>query len=344
MPPTRYTAPMIDSRKLDVAVAVTAIALLAAATACTSDDDGAVAATTDTNATTATSDTSDSTLDTSSSDGGGDTHASGEGADLSTGGGPPVSGELVVLTYNIAGLPQGLSGSDPERNIPQISPLLNAYELALAQEDFWYHDVLLTDVEHPNISEPSPADPAKMGIGDGLNRFSQTPFGDLERQQWYACHGMLDCSSDCLGRKGWSFARHTLADGVEVDVYNLHMEAGGCPEDIEIRTQATMNLAAAIAERSEGRALVVAGDFNLRATDPEDVTPLENIVNGAGLTDVCDALDCGDERIDHIMIRNGASVTLDPLMWWIPEEFVDARTGEPLSDHLPVAARLSWTG
>ncbi|MBL4685191.1 MAG: hypothetical protein JKY37_11420 [Nannocystaceae bacterium] len=336
---------MIDSSKLDVVVA--AIVLLAATTACSSSDDGAAADTdaTDTSATdTNATDTSATTPDISSSDAGEDTGSSGEAADSSTDGGPPVSGELLVLSYNIAGLPQGISSSDPERYIPQISPLLNAYELVLAQEDFWYHDVLLTDIEHPNLSDPSPANPAEMGIGDGLNRFSQTPFGELERQQWYACHGMLDCASDCLGRKGWSFARHTLADGVEVDVYNLHMEAGGCPEDIEIRTQATLNLAAAIAERSDGRALVVAGDFNLRATDPEDVTPLENIINGAGLTDVCDALDCGDERIDHIMVRSGTSVTLDPLMWWVPEEFVDARTGDPLSDHLPVAARLSWSG
>ncbi|MEM6995565.1 MAG: hypothetical protein AAF721_33955 [Myxococcota bacterium] len=262
----------------------------------------------------------------------------------STDGGPTMSGELTVLTYNVAGLPQGISSSDPENNIPQISPLLNAFPLVLAQEDFWYHALLTADLEHEFVSDPFPPDPAKMGMGDGLNRFSETPFTEVERQQWYDCNGQLDCSSDCLARKGWSFARHTLADGVEVDVYNLHMEAGGCPEDIEIRTQSTLNLAAAIAERSDGRALVVAGDFNLRATDPEDVEPLANIIEGAGLTDVCDALACGDQRIDHIMIRSGTSVTLEAMTWWIPEEFVDARTGEELSDHLPVAAQLSWTG
>ena len=34
------------------------------------------------------------------------------------------SGTFDSLTYNVAGLPQGISGSDPENNIPQISPLL----------------------------------------------------------------------------------------------------------------------------------------------------------------------------------------------------------------------------
>ena len=265
-------------------------------------------------------------------------------ADDTTESGPPQTGELTILTYNVAGLPQGISSSNPEQNIPQISPLLDAFPIVLVQEDFWYHAELIADVGHPHQSDPFPEDPMRMGIGDGLNRFSETPFELHERQQWFDCHGQLDCSSDCLARKGWSFARHTLADGVEVDVYNLHMEAGGCPEDIEIRLQATLDLADAIAERSDGRAVVVAGDFNLRATDPEDVMPLANIIEGAVLTDVCDALDCGDERIDKVLVRDGESVALVPEQWWIPEEFVDARSGEPLSDHLPVAATLSWTG
>ena len=41
----------------------------------------------------------------------------------------PAQGEFVALTYNIAGLPDVISGSNPEVNIPLISPLLNAYDL-----------------------------------------------------------------------------------------------------------------------------------------------------------------------------------------------------------------------
>lgn len=255
--------------------------------------------------------------------------------------GPP--GELSVLTYNVAGLPEGISGSNPETNIPQISPLLNDFDLVLVQEDFWYHTELVAEVMHPHQSAPWSQMPALEDIGDGLNRFSDFEFGELERVAWYDCHGQVDCASDCLATKGWSFARHTLADGVEIDVYNLHMEAGGCPEDIEIRTQAADDLAEAIMTRSEGRALIVAGDFNLRATDPEDVEPLQRIVEGANLTDACDALDCGDQRIDHIMVRDGTDLRIEVLSWSTPEQFVEARTGEPLSDHLPVAATLRYT-
>lgn len=260
--------------------------------------------------------------------------------DVGSGGG---DGEFSVLTYNVAGLPEGFSSSNPEQNIPQISPLLNAFDMVLAQEDFWYHDELSADVTLPYASEPYSEMPTLADIGDGLNRFGVHPFTDHERVPWYACNGSTDCASDCLATKGWSFARTEIAPGVEIDVYNLHMEAGGCPEDIEIRLNSAQDLAEAIATRSADRALIVAGDFNLRATDPEDVEPLALIIDGAGLTDACAAVDCGDERIDKIMVRNGSFLEVEVLTWWVPPEFVDADTGAPLSDHLPVAAELRFS-
>ena len=39
------------------------------------------------------------------------------------------SGELSVMTYNVAGLPQGLSGSNPVENTWQIGAKLEAFEL-----------------------------------------------------------------------------------------------------------------------------------------------------------------------------------------------------------------------
>jgi hypothetical protein len=41
------------------------------------------------------------------------------------------SGTFEALTYNVAGLPQGLSSSNPAEFTPQISPLLNSYDLVL---------------------------------------------------------------------------------------------------------------------------------------------------------------------------------------------------------------------
>ncbi|MFQ5477529.1 MAG: hypothetical protein ACE5E4_02820 [Candidatus Binatia bacterium] len=71
--------------------------------------------------------------------------------------------------------------------------------------------------------------------GDGLNRFSKTPFETLTRVPWANCH---NSSADCLAFKGFSVARTTLAGDVTVDVYNLRMEAGDDPQDDQLPTKA----------------------------------------------------------------------------------------------------------
>jgi hypothetical protein len=260
----------------------------------------------------------------------------------------PPPGEFSLLTYNVAGLPQGISSSNPEVNIPFISPLLNAYDLVLVQEDFYYHAQLAADAEHPYQTTPWSEIPDIVDLGDGLNRFSNYPMSDHQRIGWGACHGQLDCASDCLATKGWSFARTTLYQGedgarVDVDVYNLHMEAGNCPQDLVIRQQSAEALAAEILARSvaHGYPVIVAGDFNLRENDPEDVAPLGAIMQGAGLTDACQRLNCGTILIDKVLTRDGATIALEAVEWQIPPEFVDPE-GAPLSDHNPVAVRIAY--
>ena len=265
------------------------------------------------------------------------------GADTQTTGPVADPGELVILTYNVAGLPEGISSSHPEVNTPQISPLLSSFALVLVQEDFYYHAALAADASHPYPSTPYMEPPDIADLGDGLNRFSQSAFDDpVERVPWHDCSGQLDCASDCLATKGWSYSRHALDEGVELDVYNLHMEAGSCPEDLVIRAVASAMLVDQVTARSKGRAVVIAGDFNMRFTDPDDAPNLEGLLAGLGLQDACQALDCGDERIDKVLFRGSASLELAALEWWVPPEFIDGE-GEDLSDHKPVAVRLAYT-
>lgn len=254
---------------------------------------------------------------------------------------PPVTeGTVRLLTYNVAGLPEGISGSMPAEYIPQISPLLNLYELALVQEDFAYHEELTAQAEHPYQSEPHPdADPANAMFGDGLNEFSQFPFAPLDRVTWVECNGQLDSGSDCLTIKGFFRATHSLAEGVEVDVYDLHMDAGGSPEDQAARDAQVAQLVDFIAESSAERAVIVAGDTNM---DEADESQLQALLDGAGLVDVCRALACGDEyRIDRVMVRDGGHVELTPTSWMIDAAFVDPE-GNDLSDHEAVGVELAW--
>ena len=139
------------------------------------------------------------------------------------------TGSFVALSYNVAGLPEPLSGSEPATNSPLISPLLNEYDLVLLQENWqdhldqqrkaglvpdevppmMYHHLVVQDAEHEFRSIPLPhpygidPDRAPTGpptISDGLNRLSRFPFTDIDPEtrlddvdhvKWRTCNGEL---------------------------------------------------------------------------------------------------------------------------------------------------------
>jgi endonuclease/exonuclease/phosphatase family metal-dependent hydrolase len=251
----------------------------------------------------------------------------------------PESGRFSLLTYNVAGLPELVSGSDPEVNEPLISPLLNHYDVALVQEDFSYHSLLISRVQHEYRSEPMRSSLALMP--DGLNWLSRFAFGWVHRVRWTQCNGYLGAASDCLADKGFSFAELTLAQGITVDVYNLHAEAGRAPMDVEVRRENFEQLAQYLRTRSRNRAVIVAGDTNLKMSLPRDGETLEHFLNATGLADSCRVFGCAEERLDRVFVRSAPEVELDVLGWWTDRRFVDAE-GAPLSDHLAVGVELGW--
>jgi PEP-CTERM motif len=271
-----------------------------------------------------------------------------------------------VLTYNAAGLPEGISSSHPAVNTVQISPLLNAYDLVNVQEDFNYHEELVSQLTLPNQSVKD-TNPGPYGVGggfafgDGLNTFSRSPFSDFTRITWNECFGLLSNASDCLTPKGLSFARVELAPGAILDVYNFHADAGGAEEDLAARRSNLRQLAAYIVDHSAGNAVLVMGDSNSRYTRGGDVLPevlatasLQDVwielSRGGVLPSVGSALTVGCaadpaagdcERVDKIFFRSSANLLLTPLEYGVPSNFVDA-DGAPLSDHDPVSVIFSY--
>jgi hypothetical protein len=248
----------------------------------------------------------------------------------------------------VAGLPQGINPDQfPERNTPIISPLLNAYDVVLVQEDFGtYTDVLRADADHEFVSEPHPG-PGELNpigrttaaVGDGLNVFSRLPIGALDRVPWDACG---DASGDCLALKGFAATTLTLDDGVTIGLYTLHLEAGGA--DTALRGDDLDQLATYLAANTPG-AVVLGGDWNLNDDDDPDGEQLRSFLEETGLRDVCDVVDCGadDDVIDRFLFRSGDDVTLTPLSHHFERErFVDA-AGAPLSDHDALAVEWSWS-
>jgi hypothetical protein len=252
----------------------------------------------------------------------------------------PASGAFDMLTYNVAGLPQFVSQVQPSVNMPLISPLLNGYDLVLVQEDFWYHTELAKDALHPYQSTPKIA--TVRAVADGLNQFSRLPFPPIiEREMWAQCYGLINHANDCLSEKGFSLSRVTLTAGVEVDIYNLHADAGSAYEDNFTRARQFEQLRDFILARSNDRAVLVAGDYNLTGFDPEDEPVLQAFMSALGLTDSCRFLLCGDEHIDRILFRETPGLEIRPITWRIATEFVDA-AGAPLSDHDAVHVRFEW--
>jgi endonuclease/exonuclease/phosphatase family metal-dependent hydrolase len=247
------------------------------------------------------------------------------------------SGHLKVLTYNIAGLPDGFMTAHPSANMPRIGALLAHYDLALIQEDFAFGSLLRKSVNLP-FQSPAFVREGRLHFGDGLSQFAVLPFTALQRDAWSTCHGVLDSYFDCLTPKGFISTRQRLADGVEIDVYDVHLDAGPSEADQRAREAQVDQLIDAISRRSAGRALLLAGDTNIRRHD--DL--LQHFERATGLVDACSTLHCPEpRRIDRVFYRSSPALAFAPRKWSIDRRFVDAK-GQPLSDHLAVAVEFDW--
>jgi hypothetical protein len=283
------------------------------------------------------------------------------------------TGTFRALSYNVAGLPEPLSGSDSDVNSPLISPLLNGYDLVLLQEDWvdpdpplagidFHHDDIVSAVTHPYRSVPAPpplgTDPRRPTalVADGLNLLSVFPFGEVRRVMWDGCFGGPDTSDggagDCLSQKGFMVTTVSLAPGVEVDVYNLHAEAGATRTDQDLSAAQFDQLADYIETNSAGRAVVLGGDTNLHTDDThpdswgEDGSIWRRFLERTGLRDVCDVVRCGDDghSIDKFAFRSGGGLTLEPRSHRFERDvFVRPSDGQPLSDHDALRVDFTWS-
>ncbi len=266
---------------------------------------------------------------------------------------PPSGGTFSVLSYNVAGLPEGLSGGNPRVNTPIIGQRIRPYDVVHVQEDFNYHASLYANDTHPFRTPTSGGVP----FGDGLNTLANHPYSDFARDKWDRCNG-----TDCLTPKGFTFSRVRLAEGVLVDFYNVHSNAGSAEADLAARRANTAELSRFITANSAGNAVVVAGDTNTRYTRTGDT--IRELVSANGLTDAwvreerggvppaagSPALVCDDsavtdacEVVDKILFRGNRYITLDVVRYANENAAFRTADGKMLSDHYPIAADFRWT-
>ncbi|WP_328493201.1 jacalin-like lectin [Streptomyces sp. NBC_00414] len=264
----------------------------------------------------------------------------------------PSSGTFNVLTYNVAGLPEGLSSGNPEVNTPLLAPRLGAYDIVNVQEDFNYHAALYAGDNHPYRTATSGGVP----FGDGLNTLSDHTFEDFERVGWNNCTG-----TNCLTPKGFSLARVRLAEGVFVDLYNVHTNADDTDDALAARRANIEQLSDFVQANSAGNAVIVMGDTNTRYTRSGD--NIRTLASENGLTDAwvqlvrggsapaqgSDAIVCPTtaptnscEVVDKILYRGSSLVNLSATRYnneWA--KFLDSAGGN-LSDHFPHTVDFSW--
>ncbi|WCH95128.1 jacalin-like lectin [Streptomyces moderatus] len=263
------------------------------------------------------------------------------------------SGSFNVLTYNIAGLPLGLGDSDPETNTPLIGQRLAPYDIVNVQEDFNYHASLYANDTHPYRTATS----GGAAFGDGLNTLSDHPFEDFERVRWNDCTG-----TNCLTPKGFTLARVRLAEGVFVDLYNVHTNADSDDAALTARRANIEQLSDFIQANSAGNAVIVMGDTNTRYTRTGD--NIRTLVAENGLTDawvqlvkggtppaaggdalLCDATAPADdcEVVDKVLYRGGELLSLNATRYHNDWAKFLREDGEHLSDHFPHTVGFSYT-
>ncbi|QOV34734.1 endonuclease [Streptomyces ferrugineus] len=263
------------------------------------------------------------------------------------------SGSFNVLTYNIAGLPLGLGDSDPETNTPLIGQRLAPYDIVNVQEDFNYHASLYANDTHPHRTATS----GGAAFGDGLNTLSDHSFEDFQRVKWNQCTG-----TNCLTPKGFSLARVRLAEGVFVDLYNVHTNADSDDAALAARRANIEQLSDFIQANSAGNAVIVMGDTNTRYTRAGD--NIRTLVSDNGLKDpwvdlvkggtppaqgsdpvLCDnaapANDC--EVVDKVLYRGSNLVSLNATRYNNDWKSFLRSDGKHLSDHFPHAVDFSYT-
>jgi hypothetical protein len=263
------------------------------------------------------------------------------------------SGRFRFITYNVAGLPEGISSSHPATNLPQIGKLLSDYDIAVVQEDFAYPAELRRSL-HLAYASVGFAPGQARGLGDGLSQFARWPFTALRREAWSSCHGIIDSFFDCLTPKGFSVSQQSLAPGAPTTLaggagsvppqpvlrlYNLHMDAGWSPEDHEARVAQVEQLLTALRSAPADQAIVIGGDTNMHGRER---ALLEHLMTAGKLEDACAAVACPDpRRIDRVLYRSSPALELHVRRWAVARQFVDA-SGAQLSDHLPVEVEFEW--
>ncbi|KXH27878.1 endonuclease/Exonuclease/phosphatase [Colletotrichum simmondsii] len=281
------------------------------------------------------------------------------GGALSSGALAQTSGDLTILAMNVAGLPEILQNNEVPGDKTTNSRTIGSYfakynyDIINVQEDFNYHAYIYETDTHPYRTATSGGVP----LGSGLNTLANYDWIEFERVKWSTCSNAS--GSDCLTPKGFTFMRLRVAEGVYVDVYNLHTDAGTEADDLTARNSNLHQVADYIDTWSVGNAVLVFGDTNSRYTRTSDQIGVFASQNGmrdvwlqlerAGVVPTVETL-CANpsttnycETVDKAFYRGNAIVNLEATYFNYESSKFLQSNGSILTDHNPITANFTWS-
>lgn len=211
--------------------------------------------------------------------------------------------KFTIASLNVDGLPRDLKvlGLFKIKLNPDAMEKLGAqaigqrlrssgYDVVGVSEDLNFHKYILKEAQAQPVSYGAMTHRGKVGVNvrsvariavkksplfhtDGLGLFYRKDRVDeqelIRSESWTAWerhNGYTDQGADGLIAKGFRFYVVRLDDGTEIDLYTMHMDAGGGRGDYESRASQLAQLARAIKATDHKRPIVIIGDSNCRYT------------------------------------------------------------------------------
>ena len=265
-------------------------------------------------------------------------------------------GNFTFANFNVAGLPSLRLKSDKAKKQKQLGTMVKSdnYDIIAVQEDFGYDTDFYSGLSSAYRSYGS----QNVVTGDGLNIFSAFPVYNVIREGWETKGGML-WEGDIVSQKGFMYSVIEIADGIYLDVYNLHADAFGGQESIEARHSNFIQLQKFVEKNSSGHAVIIAGDFNttFHFNNGEGADLYEIFIEKLGMSDAwTDVINSGSftdysgysgsywgnwDSVEHILYRSSESLALTALS----HEYINYTDadGVAYSDHSAAVAEFEYT-
>ena len=168
--------------------------------------------------------------------------------------------------------------------------------------------------------------------------------------------GVFKDSGDRLAQKGFLKTAVEIQDGVYINLYVLHADAGRTGPSLTAREDNFRQLCEDLSNDTSGRAAILLGDFNFMFWRNLSDDLYRNLLEPAGLRDVWAELNHGGdytvdeaeyetapepkEKHDRILFRSGDGVAVTPVSFE-NIEYVDER--KTCTNHLAVGATMRIT-